>query len=513
MANKNLKSIKFPNLPDTYIVPQVDNTLTQENRPADAKKTGDEISALKEDLRDLSEDIYGGTVLADESITTAASVLYTIMCDIGVGDIIKVSTKNASTTGSVTIRTKNGTTNVDTLINATPTYAEYTLEITATGTADRLVFYTSDKATDFDVFILSKDKESVVNGIIYDYQLRYPTLPTILKNSFTFSDLDVISLSFTNENKLLKIGTGELVNYNGTKVTDLIDCSTYSAISYTGKTYLMIGCVAFYNRYGVCIATVPSAEGAVTYNNEIIPVPISAKYMRIADNSGALGGTCVVALPSTITPINPAFKWQSKKWVCVGDSLTEHNSRATKNYHDYVAEKTGITVVNMGVSGSGYARSSEDNKAFYQRISSCPTDADVVTIFGSFNDLGAGLQIGTVDDTGTTTIAGCINTTIDNLQAIIPLVNLGIVAPTPWVSIQPSTSGNAYNYVETLKTICERRSIPFLDLWRCSNLRPWDADFRELAYSKDEGNGVHPDENGHKLIAPRFKGFLETLLL
>ena len=492
---------------------ETDTTLTVSGKAADAKATGDEIFGLKEELSDLTGDIYGGTILINESIKTSASVLYTIMCNIAVGDVIKVSTKNASTAGSVTIRTKNGNTNVDTLINGVPEASEYTLETSATGTADRLVFYTSDKATDFDVFIMSKDKESVVKDIIYDYQLRYPMLPSIVKGSFTFSDLEEITLSFTNANKLLKVGTGELVTYNGTKVTDMIDCSAYSALSYTGKTYLILGCVAFYNRYGTCIATVPSAEGAVTYNNEIIPVPINAKYMRIADNSGALGGTCVVSLPSTITPINSAFKWYGKKWVCVGDSLTEHNARATKNYHDYVAEATGITVVNMGVSGSGYARSSEDNKAFYQRISSCPTDADVVTIFGSFNDLSADLNLGSVDDTGTTTIAGCINTTIDNLQSIIPLANIGIVSPTPWSTIPPSTSGNGYNYVEMLKAICEKRSIPFLDLWRCSNLRPWDSSFLQYAYSKDEGNGVHPDENGHKLIAPRFEGFLDTLLL
>lgn len=62
MANKNLKSIKFPNLPDTYIVPQVDNTLTQPDRPADAKKTGDEISALKEDLSNLGLSVVDGAI-------------------------------------------------------------------------------------------------------------------------------------------------------------------------------------------------------------------------------------------------------------------------------------------------------------------------------------------------------------------------------------------------------------------------------------------------------------------
>ena len=59
MANKNLKSIKFPGLSDTYVVPQVDSTLTQTGRPADAKATGDEIAGLKEDLSTLNTE---GTV-------------------------------------------------------------------------------------------------------------------------------------------------------------------------------------------------------------------------------------------------------------------------------------------------------------------------------------------------------------------------------------------------------------------------------------------------------------------
>lgn len=249
-----------------------------------------------------------------------------------------------------------------------------------------------------------------------------------------------------------------------------------------------------------------SADTIIT--NTEVTAPVGASYILVAYNSTVARVDC-----KTQTGYVLKGKWEGKKWVCVGDSLTAENTRTTKHYFDYVAEETGITTVNMGDSGSGYAREQDVGTAFYQRISDCPTDADVVTIFGSFNDLGAGLTIGSVDDTGTTTLAGCINTTIDNLQAVIPLVNLGIIAPTPWDTTQPSTSGQAFNYVEMLKSICERRSIPFLDLWRCSNLRPWDADFRELAYSKDGGSGTHPDENGHKLIAPRFKAFLETLLM
>ena len=50
MANKPLQSIKFPGLNDTYTTPQVDATLTTTGAAADAKKVGDEITSVKQDL-------------------------------------------------------------------------------------------------------------------------------------------------------------------------------------------------------------------------------------------------------------------------------------------------------------------------------------------------------------------------------------------------------------------------------------------------------------------------------
>jgi lysophospholipase L1-like esterase len=308
------------------------------------------------------------------------------------------------------------------------------------------------------------------------------------------------------------------INASGTLITGGSDYYRVSRYPVTAsKKYWVTACAnwgnvpwCIYNSSDTPLLTGTPSERQSDFtiiDNEEVTAPANSAYIIIAYQITYKQGVL-----KTQTGYKTA-KWLGKKWVCVGDSLTAENIRTTKHYFDYVADATGITAVNMGYSGSGYARLANENHSFYQRISSCPTDADVVTIFGSFNDLGAGLPIGTVDDTGTDTLAGCINTTIDNLQAVIPLVNLGIVAPTPWDTTQPTTSGQDYNYVEMLKAICERRSIPFLDLWRSSNLRPWDADFRQLAYSKDGGSGTHPDENGHKLIAPRFKGFLDTLLI
>ena len=47
MADIMLKSLKFPGLPDKYLIPQIDNTLTQNGKAADAKPTGDRLTALE----------------------------------------------------------------------------------------------------------------------------------------------------------------------------------------------------------------------------------------------------------------------------------------------------------------------------------------------------------------------------------------------------------------------------------------------------------------------------------
>ena len=263
---------------------------------------------------------------------------------------------------------------------------------------------------------------------------------------------------------------------------------------------------SFVDSYNHVIAGAAGAGATWADYDAVIQVPYNAAKLYVSGRASNLP-TCYEQ-----TDIKTANKW-NKKWTVVGDSLTEVNSAATKRYYDYVAEATGISVYNMGVGGSGYAKQADVNQAFYQRIASVPADTDVVTIFGSFNDIYAGIPLGSPSDSGTSTICGCINTTIDTLYSNLPMIILGIVAPTPWRYSDPGSSNNYTNYCDALKQICYNRGIPFLDLYHDSALRPWDATFRSLAYSNDGDNGVHPDENGHKLIAPRFYSFLDSLIL
>ena len=57
MANIPMKDIQLPGLDDKYTFAQIDNTLTQTGQAADAKKTGDEITNLKESLSELDADL------------------------------------------------------------------------------------------------------------------------------------------------------------------------------------------------------------------------------------------------------------------------------------------------------------------------------------------------------------------------------------------------------------------------------------------------------------------------
>lgn len=301
---------------------------------------------------------------------------------------------------------------------------------------------------------------------------------------------------------------GDVTSLNAwkTEAFDVIPGVDYriKAQAYNNRYYF-----AFYDSDNEFISGLKAEESGTTVINDYV----------VSAPSGAVTLVAVSTIESDLIKVEyhdgyVTSSWSGKKWVVFGDSLTEENSKTTKHYFDYVSDDTGISTYNMGNSGSGYYNEKDLGTAFYQRISDVPTDADVITIFGSFNDLTHIAHLGTATDTGTDTIGGCINTCLDNLFTVYPLANVGVVTPTPWEGANPTNEpNNASAYCDLIIEICKNRGIPCLDLFHCSALRPWDSDFRTLAYSRDEGAGTHPDETGHKIIAPRFKAFLETLLL
>lgn len=349
-----------------------------------------------------------------------------------------------------------------------------------------------------------------------DSSVTYRALNNDIRSTLIPSDFSEIALEFNANGYVSSLG--EIIPYPEVFTSDPIDVTSFSFLRISGTAWADCQLYAFYDKENRFISAYPAEtlDGNEVYHNLIVEIPNTAKYIRITDCSAHNG-----QFTSPVVEYNRKFeveikpeqlpkKWSRKKWVCVGDSLTEVNARSDLRYFDYVTAETGIHVVNMGLSGSGYMNRTEEGLAFHQRISSVPTDADVVTIFGSGNDME--FALGSPADTGVGTICGCINTTLDNLFAICPAIRVGVVSPTPWINNQPSDNGSMAHYVNALKDICFLRGIPFLDLFHCSGYRPNDEKYRSLVFSKDDGNGVHPNELGHELIAPRFRAFLEEII-
>lgn len=349
--------------------------------------------------------------------------------------------------------------------------------------------------------ILMSDNSSVEDAVddlnsafIYDYTTWTDATPVETRSDNYIAQNGVISPIANWRTRLYAISEGNTIKT--------------AARAYANRYYY-----AFYDSSDTFISGLLRTEsGSGNMPETVLIAPSNSSYIAIVDYPTVYEAQPQIPDDYSIVPF--LKKWTGKKWVAFGDSLTERNQRTNKHYYDYVSDVTDISVHVMGNSGSGYMKEQDLGTAFYQRISEVPTDADVITIFGSFNDMSLFANLGTATDSGTTTIGGCINSTLDNLFTAYPLANVGLVTPSPWVNSNPTTEpNNASQYVDLIIAIAKRRGVPCLDLFHCSGLRPWDSAFRALAYTKDEGNGVHPDETGHKILAPHFEAFLDSLLL
>ncbi len=235
--------------------------------------------------------------------------------------------------------------------------------------------------------------------------------------------------------------------------------------------------------------------------------------------------TSADALMLSTTTQTPIQSYLGKRWACFGDSITYKAAGSTElRYHDLVAKDLGLSVINYGRATTGYATTGNvANGEFYKRMENIDADSfDVLTIMGSCNDFGVmsrgEMELGTYADTGTETVCGCINTTIDKFYELAPFKRLGIITMLPTYSYGPNLIDLeiAENYVNALIQICKNRGIPCLDLYHGSGLRPWVDEVRDAFFLWDEakqrGDGIHPNDEGVKFFAPLVREFVKSLI-
>lgn len=201
---------------------------------------------------------------------------------------------------------------------------------------------------------------------------------------------------------------------------------------------------------------------------------------------------------------------RGKTWLVIGDSISEHNSCATKNYHDYIAEWLGLTVINTGVAGIGYLQGYEGQPHFVYQMERWPAEEEIdfITVMGGTNDRV--FPLGERGNTQRDVMYGALDEFYTALLAKYPNTPIGVITPPPMA--EAWGEGSALSaHVDAIIEMAGSYSFPVLDMYRESGLRPWLAENNRLYFSTPvipDGDGVHPNAEGQRVMAWKILPFI-----
>lgn len=222
-----------------------------------------------------------------------------------------------------------------------------------------------------------------------------------------------------------------------------------------------------------------------------------------ASSTYGIGGSVIIKRAEKIDNPNAL---SGKKITIIGDSITQHNYRAKTNWAMLIEQWKGISVQNLAVSGSGFVKTDTNYITRIQYIQASP---DIIGVAMSWNDLSVSLPIGNPDDTGTNSIAGYVNDFFTALIAQFPATPIIAYCQGPWYVYKPGVT-ESDNYISVMKELLAKKGIPFdCRLYYGSVLRPWNNANVQVYYKVDdetsqhygETDGIHPNSEGHKVIA------------
>ncbi len=212
--------------------------------------------------------------------------------------------------------------------------------------------------------------------------------------------------------------------------------------------------------------------------------------------------------------------WVGKTAVFVGDSITFGAGCDGDRYWEILEEELGFSqVIGMGVSGSCISAKSDygtNKEPLINRYNAIP-QADLIQIFMGTNDYGHGTPLGTINDTTDVSFYGALNVILPALQQKYPTSRIVVCTPLHRYNANTTTQTLTYDYlphpvtnltledyVNALKDVCQRYSIPVIDLFNISGINP-TVEAIKNTYMPD---GIHPNANGHKIIANLMKQYL-----
>ena len=207
------------------------------------------------------------------------------------------------------------------------------------------------------------------------------------------------------------------------------------------------------------------------------------------------------------------------KMAVLGDSITQGVGveNLSNMYYNRIQRECGVRELYVdGIGGTRIARQQTPSEEptfdldFVSRIDKIDEDCDLVVVFGGTNDFGHGdAPIGTPDDRTEDTFWGACHLLCEKLIQRFPKSKLVYMSPLHRITEdEQNRHGKILNdYVEIIKIVTRKYSIPFLDMMQEGGLAPRVPIHQEL-YMPD---GLHPNDAGQGRISARLKGFLQSL--
>ena len=294
----------------------------------------------------------------------------------------------------------------------------------------------------------------------------------------------------------------------------------YSPISVqVGETYRIDGTSYWDGRLWIVI----DKKGKVTRKYEGNDQNYHTNQITIED-----GESCLLLNSGSVSGDVKLYKGISDKpkkgLTVIGDSWTDPATLGSNpNWVDFCKQifgekyKTELDVINLGSGGTGFMASNGSLGKYSNRT--IPDTYNTFVIFGSFNDAFVTYDFGDVKTSTEGTLFGGMADITNKIYATNPDAKILFVTPAPWGSINPrrtekfgpreNASQFAEEYVSAMFEYAKYNSIPILDLYHFSNLRPWDTNFVNKFYrGTSQTDTTHANSKGHKRISPQIADFI-----
>ena len=174
-----------------------------------------------------------------------------------------------------------------------------------------------------------------------------------------------------------------------------------------------------------------------------------------------------------------------------------------------------ITMKNYGAGGTTVGKHSTSSDTILDRLEVMYNefpDADYIVLQGGVNDCySSKITLGE--------ISKGYNATLDNTTFCGAMENLLKTALLKWkgkkvcyivtFKVPTADSGNFEAYMKKAMEICEKWSVPYIDLYHNSGLEYHLSEIA-TAYSYG-GGGLHPNIEGYRVITPKIENWLKTL--